>query len=197
MRRHWKRLAKRASNAACDDQERTQALAGALQHDWNHEIPPGLPGRLRDILDDRQGDLLGDSAPERLEVLRGETADSPLASILVDCAAQALHEGYSGDDAVVKATADTLQERACSSRRQVEEHWLRESSVRSATLMRSRIDAAIAAADVIAIARDCLGVGNGASLQAPRRKTGISGAIPRYRQDGDLRVLALRSRRLL
>ncbi len=77
MRRHWKRLAKRASNAACDDQERTQALAGALQHDWNHEIPPGLPGRLRDILDDRQGDLLGDSAAERLEVLRGETANSP------------------------------------------------------------------------------------------------------------------------
>lgn len=128
MPRHWKRLAKRASNAACDDQERNEALAGALQRDWVLEVPAGLPGRLRDILDDRQGDLLGDSAPERLEVLRGETADSPLASILVDCAAQALHEGYSGDDAVVKATADTLQERACSSRRQVEEHWLRESS---------------------------------------------------------------------
>ena len=178
MRRHWKRLAKRASNAACDDQERAEALAGALQRDWVLEVPAGLPGRLRDILDDRQGDLLGDSAPERLEVLRGETADSPLASILVDCAAQALHEGYSGDDAVVKATADTLQERACSSRRQVEEHWLRESSVRSAKLMRSRIDAAIAAADVNAIARDCLGFSSGTSSHAPLRKTRIDDGVP-------------------
>ena len=72
MRRHWKRFAKRASNAACDDQERTEALADVLQRDWNLEVPAGLPRRLRDVLDDRQGDLLGDSAPERLEVLRGE-----------------------------------------------------------------------------------------------------------------------------
>ena len=97
MRRHWKRLAKRASNAACDDQERTEALADALQRDWNLEVPAGLPRRLRDVLDDRQGDLLGDSAPERLEVLRGETANGPLASILLDCAAQAPHEGYRGE----------------------------------------------------------------------------------------------------
>ena len=72
MRRHWKRFAKRASSAACDDQERTEALADVLQRDWNLEVPAGLPRRLRDVLDDRQGDLLGDSAPERLEVLRGE-----------------------------------------------------------------------------------------------------------------------------
>ena len=178
MRRHWKRLAKRASNAACDDQERTEAFTGALQRDWNLEVPAGLPGRLRDILEDRQGDLLGDSAPDRLEVLRGATADSPLASILLDCAAQALHDGYRGDDALAKATANTLRERACSSRRQVEEHWLRESSVRRATLMRNRIDIAIAAADVNAIARDCLGLGNGKSSQAPLRKTGIDDGVP-------------------
>ena len=178
MRRHWKRFAKRASNAACDDQERTEALADVLQRDWNLEVPAGLPRRLRDVLDDRQGDLLGDSAPERLEVLRGETANGPLASILLDCAAQALHEGYRGDDALAKATADTFRERACSSRRQVEEHWLRESSVRSAMLMRNRIGAAIVAADVNAIARDCLGFGNGKSSQAPLKKTGIDDGVP-------------------
>ncbi len=177
MWRHWKRLAKRASNAACDDQERTEALAGALQRDWSLEVPAGLPGRLRDVLDDRQGDLLGDSATERLEVLRRETEDSPLASILLDYTAQALHEGYRGDEALAKATANALRERACSSRRQVEEHWLRESSVRSATLMRNRIDGTIAATDVNAIARDCLGFGNGTSSQAPLRKTGIDDGV--------------------
>lgn len=177
MRRHWKRLAKRASNAACDEQERTEALAGALQRDWNLEVPAGLPGRLRGVLDDRQGDLLGDSATERLEVLRGATVDGPLASILLDCAAQALHEGYRGDEALAKATADALQERASSSRRQVEEHWVRESSVRSAALMRYRIDCAIAVVDMNAIARRCLGLHDDALPQAPLKKTGIDDGV--------------------
>ena len=92
MRRHWKRLAKRASNSACDDEERTEALTGALQRDWNVEVPESLVGRLRSILDNRQSDLFGESATERLEALKGETADSPLVGTVLDCAAQALHE---------------------------------------------------------------------------------------------------------
>ena len=178
MRRHWKRIAKRASNAACDDEERTEALTGALQRDWNVEVPESLVGRLRSILDDRQGDLFGESATERLEALKGETADSPLAGTVLDCAAQALHEGYRGDEALAKAAGNALLERACSSRRQVEEHWLRESSVRSATLMRNRIDGAIAAADMNAIVKRCLGFDDGTSPQAPLRKTGIDDGVP-------------------
>ena len=140
MRRHWKRLAERASNAAYDDKERTDALTGALQGDWRVEVSEGFVGRLRNILDDRQGDLFGKSVTERLDALRGEIADSPPAGIVLDCATQALHEGYRGEDALAKATGDALLERACSGRRQVEEHWLRESSVRRATFMRNRIE---------------------------------------------------------
>ncbi len=44
--------------------------------------------------------------------------------------------------------------------------------------MRSRIDAAFAAADVNAIARDCLGLGSATSSQAPLRKTGIDDGVP-------------------
>lgn len=177
MRRHWKWLAKRASSPACDDQERAEALTGALQRDWNLEVPADLPGRLRDILDDHQGDFLGDSATARLEALRGETAGSPLAGILLDCAAQAIHEGCRGNEALAKATANALQERACSSRRQVEEHWQRESSDRNATLIRDRIDGAIAAADMNTIARRCLDFGNGTSPPTPLRKTGIDDGV--------------------
>ena len=77
MRRHWKRLAKSASNAACDDRERTEALTGALQGDWRVEVPEGFIRRFRDILDDHQGDLFGESVTGRLEALRRETADRP------------------------------------------------------------------------------------------------------------------------
>ena len=177
MRRHWKRLAKRASNAACDHKERTEALTSALQRDWNAEVPEGLVGRLRSILDDRQGVLFGESATERLEALRGETADSPLGSSVLDYAAQALHEGHRGNEALTKAAGDALLERACSSRRQVEEHWLRESSVRSAMLVRNRIDCAIAGSDRNVIARRCLGLSDDTSPQAPLRKTGLDDGV--------------------
>ena len=39
MRRHWKRLAKSASNAAFNDRETSAALTGALQGDWRVEVP--------------------------------------------------------------------------------------------------------------------------------------------------------------
>ena len=70
MRRHWKRLAERASNAAWDAEERREALTGALQRDWRVEVPAGFVGRVRDILDDQQGDLFRGSATARLEALR-------------------------------------------------------------------------------------------------------------------------------
>lgn len=46
MRRGWKRLAERAANAAFDDNERRDALAGALQGDWRDEVAEDLVGRL-------------------------------------------------------------------------------------------------------------------------------------------------------
>ena len=54
MRRGWKRLAEPAANAAFDDNERRDALAGALQGDWRDEVAEDLVGRLRDVLDDHQ-----------------------------------------------------------------------------------------------------------------------------------------------
>ena len=146
--RHWKRLAKSASNAACDDRETTETLTGALQGDWRAEVPEGFVGHLRNIIADRQGDLFGESAIRHLEALRGGTADSPLAGAVLDCVSQALHEGYRGEEALAKAAGDALLERACGVGRQMEEHWLRESSTRSATFVRNRIDGAIAAANI-------------------------------------------------
>ncbi len=177
MRRHWKRLAKSASNAACDDRETTETLTGALQGDWGVEVPTGFAGHLRNIIDDRQGDLFGESVFGQLEALRGKTADSPLAGAVLDCVTQALHEGYRGEEALAKAAGDALLERACSGGRQVEEHWLRESSARSATLVRNRIDGAIAAANMSALGKRCIGCADAAAPRGPTKKTGIEDGV--------------------
>jgi hypothetical protein len=176
MRRGWKRLAERAANAAFDDSERRDALAGALQGDWRNEVED-LVGRLRDVLDDHQGDLFGESVTERLEALRGQAAGCPLAGAVLDFAARAADQGYRGNEALAKAARDALLERAASGRRQVEEHWLRTSSARSAGCVRNRIDGAIAASDMDAIARRCIGYADEGASRTPRRKTGIDDGV--------------------
>ena len=177
MRRSWKRLAERASNPAFNDAERRDALAAALQGDWRDEIPPGFVGDLRNVLDDHQGELFGESVIERLQALSGETAGRPLASTLLDYAAQAVHQGHRGNDALLRAADSALLERAASGRRQVEEHWLRRSSALSAARVRNRIDGAIAASDVNAIARRCVGGSDDGPPRAPLRKTGIDDGV--------------------
>ena len=94
---------------------------------------------------------------ERLEALGGQAAGCPLAGAVLDSAARVVDQGYRGDDALTKAAGDALLERAASGRRQVEEYWLRASSARSAGCVRNRIDGAIAASDMDAIARRCIG----------------------------------------
>lgn len=177
MRRHWKQLAKSASNAASDGRETTETLTGALQGDWRAEVPEGFVGRLRNIIADRQGDLFGESAIRHLEALRGGTADSPLAGAVLDCVSQALHEGYRGEEALAKAAGDALLERACGVGRQMEEHWLRESSTRSATFVRNRIDGAIAAANISDLAKRCIGCADAAAPRGPTKKTGIDDGV--------------------
>lgn len=177
MRRGWKRLAERAANIAFDDRETSDALAAALQGDWDVEVPENFVGHVRDALDDHQGDLFGTSVTEKLEALRGEAAGRPLAGAVLDCATQAADQGLRGEEALAKAAADALLERAASGRRQVEEHWLRASRARNAKGVRNRIDGAIAASDMNDIARRCIGRADRGASQTPRRKTGINDGV--------------------
>ena len=177
MRRGWKRLAERAANAAFDDNERREALAGALQGDWSVEVSDGFVGQLRNVLNDHQGDLFGESVIERLEALRSQTTGGPLANAVLDFAARAVDQGYRGDEALAKAADDALLERAASGRRQVEEHWLRASSARSTGGLRNCLDGAIAATDMDAIAQRCIGYADERASRELRRKTGIEDGV--------------------
>lgn len=176
MRRGWKRLAARAANAAFDDAERRRALDRALAEDFRAEVPESFVRRVRRALDGSHGDLFGESATERLESLRGEAADGPLAGTVLDCAVQAVHEGCQGHAALVTAVANALLERVTSGERQMEEHWLRESSPRSAKFVRDRIDGALAESEIDVIARRCIGSLDNAP-RGPVRKTGIDDGV--------------------
>ena len=177
MRRGWKRLAERAGNTAFGDGERREALAAALEADWRAEVPDSLVRRMRRILDDPQGDLFRDSTIAQLEQSRDKAAGHPLAGTLLDCAIQAIGQGYCGKEALEKAARDALQERAASGQRQVEEHWMRTSTPQRAGGVSDRIAAAIAGSDMTEIGRRCMKSDSTEALRAPLKKTGVDDGV--------------------
>ena len=177
MRRGWKRLAKRAANAAFDDAERGEALARALAEDSRAEVPESFVRHLRRVLDDSHDDIFGDSTIERLEALRADAAHGPLAGVVLDCAIQAVDDGRRGDEALETSVENALLERAASGQRQVEEHLVRESSVRNARVVGQRIEDAIARTEIGDIARRCIGTSNARAPRGPVRKTGIDDGV--------------------
>ena len=177
MRRAWKRVAERASNAAFDDAERNEALAAALHDDWVTEVPQRLVARLRDIFGDARGALFDELLIKQLEGLRDDITGGPLAIALLDCAMQAAQRGYRGDQALVRAAGDALRQRAESGSRQVEEHSLRASPGQGVEGVRNRIDDAIARLDAAAVARRCIGRDDGKPSRTSRKKTGIDDGV--------------------
>ena len=177
MRRGWKRLAERAWTDPFNDSERSRALATALENDWAIEVPKDLVARLRDVLDDHQGDLFGEPVIKRLEALRGDASGCPLAATLLDCAAQASHQGCRGEKALETAVREALRDRAESGRRQVQEHCLRAGSERGAERVGNRIEGAIAALDMKNIAKRCIGCDDAVEPRTPLKKTGIDDGV--------------------
>ena len=177
MRRGWKRLAERAANGAFDDAERSQALTGALAEDFRAEGADSLVRHARRVLNDGHDDLFGESTTEQLESLRNEAAHGPLAGTVLDYAIQAVHDGCRGDEALETAVRSAWLERAASGQRQVEEHLLRESSVRNARVVAKRIEDAIAGTEIGDIAKRSIGPSDACASRGPVRKTGIDDGV--------------------
>ena len=177
MTRGWKRLAERADSRAYEPEEIGDALPAALAQDWNAEVPAGLLAEIRKVVGDRQKSLLGDDRLDRLEALRTLAAGRALSGVLLDCAMQAVVDGHCGDDAIKKATANALGDRAARRSRQVEEHYLRKSSGRRAVHVRHRIEDGVNRADVAAIAGQLLGFSSAKGNTRPKLKSGLDQGV--------------------
>ena len=177
MRRGWRQFAERAGNGAFTDGERSDALAVALTCDWSEEVPDDLIRRVRSVLDQPQGRLFRESTIDTLEQLRNDTSCRPLAGTLVECAMQMVDSGYCGEDALVRVAGNVLRGRAASGMRQIEEHWLRGSSARTAGTVRNRVENAIAGSDMRGIARRCLKNSRTEATRAPLKQTGIDDGV--------------------
>jgi hypothetical protein len=155
MRKGWKKLAERGDGKLHTAEQVRDAVPLALADDWREERCDDFMKHVKDVLLGRDQDTL-------FKPSKNETADAlkklpgsgyPMRRILVDALVQAVEDGHAGERAMVKGATDALAIRCGAGARQVEEHYLRASSERRASDVRTRIEEGASQTDFGAMAR--------------------------------------------
>jgi hypothetical protein len=141
MRPEWKKVAEYADNEAFALEDVCDAILAAVEWDWRKDVSPGLVGCIQDVL--RGATLFSEDSLRALEDLRPSVAGGEMGNTLLDYVACIVSDGKSGDAALQEAAAYTLTDWSARCARQVEEHYLRESSTATTKNVRSRIEEAI------------------------------------------------------
>ena len=138
MPRRWRDVAERAAKAVFSTSEVCEAVTHALRTDAK-----GLPVEaVREVLGvGRQGYLFAEDRLGEIEALREGCRGSALGNAFIDCAIEAAGNGLYGDAACRTALTNALEQHTRDHFRGVEEHYLRETSARSAGFVRDRLDA--------------------------------------------------------
>jgi hypothetical protein len=150
MRPGWKKVAEYADNEVFASQDVCDVVVSAVVQDWRKDISPGIVGGIQHV---RGGDtLFSEDRLQALEDLRPSVAGCVLGDTLLDYVAYAVSDGKSGDAALQEAVICTLTDWSARCARQVEEHYLRESSAANSKNVRSRIEEGIQQAPFTALA---------------------------------------------
>lgn len=147
MRSRWKALSRRADNGAFSVEDVAEAVCPALARDWSADVSDTLLRQLKAVLGGENDGLFPDQTTHDLQNLQTKV-NSPMEALLVDAACDAANDGLLGQIALERAVTEALFERGLRGIRQVEEHWLRETSNKRAVNVRSRLEAAIASAPI-------------------------------------------------
>ena len=154
MRPAWKRIAECAANEAFAAKDVCDAVVDAVEKDCRKDISAGLVASIRDVLGRKT--LFSEDTIQSLEDLRQTTSGSAVGGTLVDFVIRAIGEGRSGRSALQEAMINTLIDQSARCARQVEEHYLRKSSIENTQSFRQRVKEAIRSADFRSLADQIL-----------------------------------------
>lgn len=134
--RRWQDLAERAANLAFSTTEVSEAMLVAIRKEFG-----GLPiEKLRNAI--QAGDQVGlfnDAAESELDSLRVACPGNASWNALIDCCIDEIRGGGNGTEAFHAACEAAVDFKLRAVARQIEEHYLRKESSRSAFSMRQRL----------------------------------------------------------
>ena len=177
MPRSWKKLAECADKEAFSVEDVCDRFRAALKKDWRKEIPGSLIEECREIVSDNQTNLVDIQTTDRLKLLRREAAGYTIRGLFLDNTIRAVEQGISGDKAIIEASRQVLFDYASRRLRQVEEHYLRESTREHATHVRQRIKHAIEKCAHESTGDYLLGIDKSKPSPKPVKKTGLDDGV--------------------
>jgi hypothetical protein len=177
MRGGWKKFAERADKAAFEPEQVASAAIPALEGDWQEDVAPNL-GALREIVGDaRQLTLFGGTNTVALETLNRLNPGNSLWRAVVGGVAEAVADGQTGEEALLRGTTAALLDRGARAIRQVEEHYLRRAGESRALNVRTRMEDGMSRAPVEALGRRMLGLHAGTAPQRPPKLQGLDDGV--------------------
>lgn len=174
MRRGWKKVAEYADNEAFARDEVRDAVESAVEKDWRKDIPLALISSIRDVLGGTT--LFSEDTLRSIEDLRQTVSGSSMGNALLDHLACAVSSGMTGDAALREAVVNTSVDQSARCARQVEEHYLRKSTIENSQDVRQRIEGAIEGADFGSLADRIIAP---TSMKAPKvqKKDGVDDGV--------------------
>ena len=161
MRRGWKKVAEYADKNAFTLNDLQEAVIVALGKDWRADIPIRLTRCICEVLGDPQKSLFLDQKIARLDLMRPAIAGHGFELVLLERAMEYAIKGLFGPDVPVMVARDALGIWASRCCRQVEEHYLRRSTLPRACNVRARMEEGMQEVSLDGLARELLDTNHG------------------------------------
>lgn len=122
MNSRWRKVAEMADRSSEDIEDVAYVVFRAVEQDWRLEIPDALVRKIRDL--EARLDLL---VNEKIEDIRKSAGCSPIANFFLDNLLHLSNDNVPLKEAMVRAATLSIIDKTSRCRRQMEEHYLRES----------------------------------------------------------------------
>jgi hypothetical protein len=177
MPRAWKEFARKGDEKIYGADEVRDAALYALSKDFVNEVSGSLLRALRNIFDGVGNSLhIPEVALSSLDDARHLAAGSVFGAAALRWCEEFVRAGAYGRDSFHEALGCAIQERGYAGQKQVQEHYLRNSSARRADGVASRIGDAIDSFNPRDVGRSFSG--DGERAKAPRKQTEIDQGVP-------------------
>lgn len=176
MSRGWRKVAERADNDAFTAEDVSAAVMPALEQDCRADISRHFLNDVRAALEEREVSLFNTETAPFVDGLRGR-AESGMDRAILDNVCAISREDAKAMDILLEAVEAAVSDRAARGARQVEEHYLRESTAPRAHKVRGRLEEAIAKTGMVAIAGRILDIDRLHTENGPQKQSGVDDGV--------------------
>lgn len=183
MRKAWRDVAERAHKDAFSLEERADGMCAALHDDFKRDVGKATLKAIANVLvETEQGNLFADQAGAELEAIRNSQRSTGFCDSIIEHTQVAIHQGLTGEAALVEGLNRAGIDQAQANNRAVEEHYHRDTptakGAEKAANVRANLDATLQTDRVRAFGLEIIQLTRGESVSTKLEKNSDLDAGP-------------------